>query len=415
MQDVAFRLPRAAKNADEAPLLHSYLLWRSSVPPDANTLAKRRYTIAASLLPALMVGVFFFGWYAGLVVLAACLSGLLTDLVACRLNGRFIFNNPLGPQDGTWLATGLIVGLLMPPAAPLWAPICAGIVAILVGKHWLSVDGMPLLQPAAVALLALHVLPPFMGAMHPRDEAGKPAWPVLVRPLTKPAEGEDSIGRHARDFLGGDVRKAISKQEYDEQLFTANRQPLTSEGHAVEAVYGPRPLDCVQEHPKEDLEALSSPHYYDRLSMLLGGNPGAIGTSQALALLAGILLCVFTGVASWILPVAGLVTLGALLWLFGSPNVTFHLLSGYTLLGLWYLAASPTTCPRSKRGMLLAGITVGILEAVLRGFLGFAEATFLSAIVVQGLAIVYDQYLAPPKEVLTRSDSGFGLGSIRGY
>ncbi|MBE7462468.1 MAG: RnfABCDGE type electron transport complex subunit D [Planctomycetes bacterium] len=394
-------------------LLHSYLLWRSSVPPDAATLAKRRLTISASLLPALLVGLFFYGWYAGLVVLAAVLGALATDLITHRFNGRFILNNPYGTEDGLWLATGLIVGLLFPPAFPLWCAFLGGVIAILAGKHWLSVDGMPLLQPAAVALLALHALS-FALPMHPSD-AGKPAWPVLVRQITKPAEGEAPAGRHLRDFFGGDIRNALSKEAYNEQLFTHNRQPFVDEAQTVpaEAIYGPRPLDLVQLHSDKDIEEVKGEFYYDRWSLLLGGVPGSIGGGQGLALLCGILLLVFSGTVSWILPLCALATLGLTLKIFGSPNVTYHLFSGCTLLGFFYLAASPTTCPRSKRGMILAGIAVGLLEALLRQLTPLAEATFLSAIAIQGISILFDQYLAPPKEIPARSDSGFGLPTVR--
>ena len=63
------------------PVLHSYLLWRSSVEPDAKQLAQWRYTAAASLIPAAMVGLIVFGWYAGLLILLSLAAAMLADLL----------------------------------------------------------------------------------------------------------------------------------------------------------------------------------------------------------------------------------------------------------------------------------------------------------------------------------------------
>ena len=97
-----------------------------------------------------------------------------------------------------------------------------------------------------------------------------------------------------------------------------------------------------------------------------------------------------------VIVVFALLTLGAGLTLTQNANVGIHLLSGPTLLGFFYLAADPGTTPRTKRGKILAGITLGLLEFVLRFLL--SEATFLCAPAVQALSFVFDQYVAPPRQ-----------------
>jgi Na+-translocating ferredoxin:NAD+ oxidoreductase RnfD subunit len=74
------------------------------------------------------------------------------------------------------------------------------------------------------------------------------------------------------------------------------------------------------------------------------------------------------------------------------------LLTGSTILGLFYLAADPTTAPRSFLGRIYSGVAVGLLETLLRVFTPLAEAIFISVIVVQLLSFVIDQWLAPPGE-----------------
>ncbi|MBI3832248.1 MAG: RnfABCDGE type electron transport complex subunit D [Planctomycetes bacterium] len=382
---------------------HSYLLWRSAVEPREETLASARYTASAALLPALMVGLFVFGWYAGLVVLTALLSAFATELVTHRYNNRFIFNNPSGLRDGTWLLTGLLVGLLMPPASPLWLPALAAVAAIVIGKHWWSVDGMPLLQPAAVGLLAVHLL--FFGWMHPEGR-----WPVLARSVAAPARDSAQpgtepsrtwLGAALTEFLGGDIRKSIDHKTYFDELFASRdgRKPEWSPGVPAEAIHSKRPIDLVKSAEPDDAAQLQTRYNAPVVKMMLGYTPGSIGGASGLALLFGLLLIVFSGAVSWVMPFFALGTLAAGLYITDTPLVSIHLLSGYTLLGFFYLAADPTVGPRSKRGKALAGIAVGLIELILRKATPLSEGTFVSVIFVQTLSIVFDQYLAPPKEV----------------
>jgi len=392
---------------------HSYLLWRSSVEPRDTALASARFTAAVALLPALMAGLFVFGWYAGLVVLSAVLAALVADFATHRMHNRFIFNNHAGPNDGTWLLTGLLVALLMPPAVPLWLPALAAGAAIVIGKQWWSVDGMPLLQPAAVGLVLAHLF--FFGYMHPTDE-----WPVLSRPIVAPAsqgaaapQERSWAGAAVTEFLGGDIRKSIHHDKYFNELFNSRdgRKPEFAPGEPAEAIHGQRPIDLVKDKSEAARNELARRYNAPAAKMMLGYTPGCIGGASGLAIVFGLLLVVFSGAVTWVTPCFALLTLGLGVYLLDG-HVSIQLLNGYTLLGFFYLAADPTVVARSKRGKLLAGIAVGLLELLLRQFTPFSEATFISALAVQSLSIVFDQYLAPPKEVPPQQGSGVMVSTL---
>jgi len=394
-------------------VLHSYLLWRSSVPPTLTELASARYTAAAALLPALMVGLFVFGWYAGLVVLTALVAAFAADRVAQQFSNRWIFYNPAGLEDGTWLLTGMLIGLLMPPHVPLWIPLLGAVGAIFIGKHWASVDGMPLFMPAAVALLGMHLL--FIPWLHPTDASGQPAWPVLSRSLAAPQEHEGSMaGLTLRELLGGDVRRSISRRTYRDELFASRdgKKPLfdKEKGIEAEAAHGPRPLDVVKAYGNEkDVSQLEAPERTDWIHLVLGCTPSCIGGSSALALGFGVLLIIFTGAASWVVPFFALLALGFGLYVCGSKNIGIHLLSGYTLLGFFFLAADPATIARSTRGKIIAGLAAGLVELLLRKWTGLSEASFITPLCVQVLSYPLDQKIAPPKE---EPPAVQGLGGI---
>jgi electron transport complex protein RnfD len=400
--------------------LHSYLLWRSSVDPDPQSLASRRHTAAVSLIPAVMAGVFVFGWWAGWLLLLSVLAAIATDTV-CH---RFIYPDSSGTRDGTWLLTGLLLALLMPPHVAWWLPVLGAVLAIFVGKYYLSVDNMPLFQPAALGVLLLCLFGALGGLftgnnpMAPTRD-GRAQWPVLSHALEPTSASTRDL---LSDFLGGDVRKSVSVATHHEALASGKIAYFDVEKQIrAEAVYGPRPLDRVKAEPSRSVRKThDGVRGTDSLDMVLGYIPGTVGGTSALALILGILLLVFTGAASWVLPVTAVATIVAALhllaWLYGgSPdarivpsNVPIHILTGSTLLALFYLAADPTTAPRSFMGKVYAGLGLGLLEVILRLYTPLTDGLFLSVILLQAFAIVIDQRLAPPVEK-PRSSPNVGL------
>lgn len=390
--------------------LHSYLLWRGSVKPDAQTLASRRFTATISLFPAGMVGIFVFGWYAGLVVLLSTLTAILTDTVF----HRFVFKDTTGTRDGTWLITGVLLGLMLPPNVPLWLPMLGAILAIFLGKYWFSVDSMPLVQPAALGLGMLFLIGfcflgsnPVLGLKN-----GTPHWPVLVRDI-EPSTSPDKM---VWEFFGGDVRNSVTHKEWRSASFSGGVAQSES-GVSANAVHAPRPVDKIKANPAHyvgdadsNMSDSDAGETYTSARMIMGYVPSTIGGTSALALILGILFLIFAGANSWVIPVFGLGTmfsaLHLLAWLYtgsASPlviadNIPIHLLSGSTLLGAFYLAADSTTAPRSFMGKVYAGVAFGLFEVFFRIFTPLSEGIILSALCVQALSFVIDQWLAPPGE-----------------
>jgi electron transport complex protein RnfD len=311
-------------------------------------------------------------------------------------------------RDGVWLLTGLLVGLMLPPAMPWYIAAAGSMVAVLAGKYLLQVDGTPLLQPALIGVLVLHLLCPIFpdanAQMRPK------AWPVLERgtSLETPGESNFVLPKFLRNFFGGDIRKSMERQKYTVELYS--NQPIEAE-----AVTMPRPQDLVAEQPDRDLSCCEQKgadgdtvKAYDWLSMLMGYLPATIGASGALPLLMGIFLLIFSRAQSPLVPLTALATLGLGLlfvgWAFGQDagarvmygNIPIHLLSGGTLLGVFYLLPDPAVAPRSSRGKLYAGIFFGLFELFCRVVLKMSDALPLSILATQGMSFVIDQWLAPP-------------------
>jgi Na+-transporting NADH:ubiquinone oxidoreductase subunit B len=110
-------------------------------------------------------------------------------------------------------------------------------------------------------------------------------------------------------------------------------------------------------------------------STALGWVPGAMGETSALACLLGLVVLLYTGVASWRIVAGGSLGLLAGVWVLQSLDVGrsitqlpwhWHLVSGSFAFGLVYLATDPVTAATTNAGRWLYGGIIGVFVAVVR-------------------------------------------------
>ncbi len=111
-----------------------------------NTTQKIMLTVAVALLPACCFGVWHFGLHAFLLLLISAATCLLTEIL-----GQKVLKRDATYMDGSALVTGLLLGMNLPPAAPLWLPVIGGIFAILVVKLLFGGLGQNIMNPALAA------------------------------------------------------------------------------------------------------------------------------------------------------------------------------------------------------------------------------------------------------------------------
>ena len=112
------------------------------------------YDVAIAMLPATIWGVMQFGIYSLIVVVATVLSCVLSEYLFETLMhkpGGIRVCKPVTISDGSALVTGMILGLNMPPAIPLWMPILGGVFAIIVVKQLYGGLGQNWMNPALAA------------------------------------------------------------------------------------------------------------------------------------------------------------------------------------------------------------------------------------------------------------------------
>ncbi len=118
----------------------------------------KRETLLA-LLPALAAGVYRYGTEALIIVTIAMFSAQSFEWLVA-----FLTKQRLEIRGGA-LITGGLVGLILPPSAPLWVPVFGSIVGLGLGKMAFGGRFKNIFNPAIVGIVALVALFPslFMG------------------------------------------------------------------------------------------------------------------------------------------------------------------------------------------------------------------------------------------------------------
>lgn len=297
-----------------------------------------------ALLPVTLFAVALFG--------LAALATIVVAILACLLAERALAP-PSALSDGSAMLTGLLLGLSLPAALPLWMVALGGFVAIGVGKHLFGGLGAPVFHPVLVGRVFLQAAFPVAMAQ---------AW---VAPLASGRATEIPATSLALPFMSPTA-------PYDG---LSGATPLTAFKAGDAGV------------PMADL--------------WLGTVAGSVGETSALLLLLGGIYLVALRVIDWRIPVALLGTVAALsAALYGLdderyPSMLTALASGGLMLGAWFLASDPSVSPMTRRGAWVYGLAIGVLVVVIRQFSGQAEGVMYALLLGSALTPHIDRWTRP--------------------
>lgn len=103
------------------------------------------YNLLLALVPAVIMGITYYGFDAVRVIAASMASAMLAEAGMQRLLKR-----PLRIFDGSAAASGLLLALLLPAGVPLYVVVVANFAGIIVGKQCFGGLGANPLNPALV-------------------------------------------------------------------------------------------------------------------------------------------------------------------------------------------------------------------------------------------------------------------------
>jgi electron transport complex protein RnfD len=119
----------------------------------------------------------------------------------------------------------------------------------------------------------------------------------------------------------------------------------------------------------EDFDLIADASWLD---LFLGNVPGTIGTISVLAVLLGGAYLIFRRIITWHIPLSFILSawgFALIFWLIDAEVYappTFHVLSGWIMLGAFFLAPEKGTAPVTVPGMILYGMGCGVVTMIIR-------------------------------------------------
>ena len=143
----------------------------------STTITKIMLYVIIALAPAAVLGVFFFGFYAALVIAVAVASAVVSEWVFDKITKK---RNTTG--DLSAVVTGLLIALNMPPRIPLWMVVIGSAFAIIIVKQMFGGLGKNFVNPALAARCFMLIA--WTGAMttfhEPLVDAVSSATPLAI-------------------------------------------------------------------------------------------------------------------------------------------------------------------------------------------------------------------------------------------
>lgn len=266
---------------------------------------------------------------AGIIFYGPSALGVVALSISTAMGWEYLFNRvakqPISIGDGNAALIGMVLAMLMPATMPWWGVLIGTFIAVVTGKMIFGGIGSNPFNPVIVSVAILTV-----------------SWHTLF------------------DFDGMLVN-------YDLEFLTIS--PLVAlKAFGVEATTQFSPMD-----------------------LLLGRQSGGIGATFGLGLILGGGYLILRGFIRWEISLSFLVGIAVTATLFnlsdsgkyGGPLI--HLLSGYTLVGAFFLATEDSSSPVNTIPMFIYGALGGVMTVLIRN-IGIYPDGVVFAILVINLA-----------------------------
>lgn len=110
---------------------------------DKDNVNRIMWYVVLALLPVSIVGVYFFGMGALLIIILSVISAVLTEFVIQKF-----MKQKITIKDGSAVLTGLLLALILSPLVPWWIPVLGSAFAIAIAKHAFGGLGHNIFNPS---------------------------------------------------------------------------------------------------------------------------------------------------------------------------------------------------------------------------------------------------------------------------
>ncbi|MCB2146395.1 MAG: RnfABCDGE type electron transport complex subunit D [Deltaproteobacteria bacterium] len=285
---------------------------------DGSGIPERSYHTIIAALPAAIVGIAFYGTPALGVISLAISSAILWELLLNRA-----MRQPPTIGNGNAALVGLLLAMVLPASTPWWIVLIGTFLAIVIGMQIFGGIGANPFNPVALAFAILMV----------------------------------SYKNHL-DFDAGLVNFTLS--------FPSSTDPL-----AALKAFGPSAVEGL--------------NYMD---LFLGKQVGALGSTCGLALVLGGLYLILRGFIRWEISVSFLAGVFVTAALFNMADPArfappaFHLLTGFTMIGAFFLATETSSSPVNFVPMLIYGALGGVMTVLIRNIGAYVDGVIFAILLI---------------------------------
>jgi electron transport complex protein RnfD len=314
--------------------------------------------VMVQVLVALLPGIAAYVWLIGPAILLqiaiATAASLLAELFMLKL-----LKKPVAPflGDASAIVTAWLIALSFPPLAPWWLIVVGSLFAIVIAKHLYGGLGQNPFNPAMIAFAVCIVSFPALMSQ----------WP--------PVDLKVGLGQQLAVILDFAPR--------------------------LDAMSGATPLDALKTALKlgEGSATVGAVMADAKTFGWLAGN----GWEWVAAgyLLGGLWLWQ-RRIIGWQVPasfIAGIALLSTILWLWNPgqfANPLFHLFSGGSMLGAFFIVTDPVSGCTTLKGKLIFGLSAGVLAYLIRVFGGYPDGVAFAVLLLNICVPLIDMYTQPP-------------------
>ena len=291
-----------------------------------SNITERSYHTMLAALPAVLMGIFYFGVPAISVVALSVSSAIGWELAINKVTKQTI---TIG--DGNAALIGLLFAMLVPATMPWWAVLTGTFIAVVIGKHIFGGIGGNVFNPVVLAVAILAI-----------------SWKYLL------------------DF-------DAALLNYDPG-FTMAAPLVKLKAFGVNAVKD-----------------------YSYVNLLFGRQAGGIGSGFGLGLIAGGVYLILRGFIRWEISLsflAGVFGMASVFFVIDPgrfANPFFHLLTGYTLIGAFFLATEDSASPVNFIPMLIYGAAGGIITVLIRNIGVYTDGVLYAILVINLIQPLVDK------------------------
>ncbi len=314
------------------------------------------------MLPGVAMQCYWFGAGTLVQICLAIVTALGTE--ALLLTWR---QQPIRPalSDNSALLTALLLAVALPPIAPYWLVILGSFFAIAIAKQLYGGIGYNIFNPAMVGYVVLLISFPSVMIQ----------WPVPLDLQINPLSFADTL-----QLIFGQRTDALLSQAT--QMLDGQTGATVLDYFKTQQSTGKIRDEIIQSHLFQD--GVGVGWFWINAAYLLAG-----------------LLMLYRGIIRWYIPVSILFSFSVCLFIgfMLSPSsqgsLWFHLFSGATMIGAFFIATDPVSAAVSSRGKLFYGALIGICIYIIRTQGNYPDAVAFSVLIANMVVPFLDLYTQP--------------------